>query len=468
MTRSGRIDDIGDEALQVQEFSRLLADLTPDQKRYKPTALAVAVSGGADSMALTLLTAQWARRRQVPFFALTVDHGLRRGSGAEAKRVSAALKEQGINHKILKWRGDKPDANIQAAARQARYDLMRTWCLKNKVPDLLLAHHQDDQAETVLMRLIRGSGVDGLAAMSGVRELDGVRLLRPLLTVPSTRLRATCRKFGQTWIDDPSNQNIAFDRIKVRKLLAEMKPLGLDAARLAQTARHMGRARETLEQQTRQLASSIVELNSSGVACIDMPAFNEMPEEAALRLLTMCLKTVGGGTYVPRFERLLRLHENLSSGAGEVRQTLAGCQIVCTGKRLNIFRENRNLPVMAIKSGQQLMWDRRFQIKFKSDGRTTRTGFVIAPLGAAGWKVVCDNKSNDVSQAELKSQFAPIPLSARYAMPGLWQKNRLLAQPWSDLRPISSEIVFSVTYSPQNWAKDESFPVVSPAKGLIY
>jgi tRNA(Ile)-lysidine synthase len=467
VTKSGQSSDKDVRPVGVAEFSRLLKGLTSDNRPYKPDRLAVAVSGGADSMALTLMAAQWARRRKIPLHALTVDHGLRRGSATEAKKVGAALKQIGIRHKMLKWKGDKPATNIQAAAREARYDLLLAWCKKNKVSDLLLAHHQDDQAETVLLRLIRGSGVDGLAAMAGVREVQGIRLLRPLLSVPSARLRATCRVHKQDWIEDPSNQNTDFDRIKVRNLLAELAPIGLSPARLAQTANHMARAREALEEQTQQLANNLLTFNALGYAELDRVSFCAATEEPGLRLLARCLMTVGGGTYAPRFERLMRLFENLKGNSDRSRQTLAGCQIRVTDHKIRIFRENRNLPVLAIKPGQEMLWDRRFVVELKSVPKNLRNDLVVGPLGAAGWLAVCQGKE----AMKIKSGLADMPLSARYAFPALWRDNVLLAQPWIPMGPVtgpdSSRISFSVTFSPRNWPKHESFPLFPPQKTLF-
>jgi tRNA(Ile)-lysidine synthase len=173
------------EPLTHEEFARAVERLGPLEKRPH---LAVAVSGGADSLSLALFAAAWARKRGGCASALTVDHGLRPEAAAEARRVGRWLRARGIEHRIIAWRGTKPAANIQAAARAARYGLLSAWCARHGVLHLLLAHHADDQAETYLMRLARGSGVDGLAAMAPVHELPSVRVLRPLLDVPRARL----------------------------------------------------------------------------------------------------------------------------------------------------------------------------------------------------------------------------------------------------------------------------------------
>ncbi|MCE9651242.1 MAG: tRNA lysidine(34) synthetase TilS, partial [Parvibaculum sp.] len=229
--------------LSATEFARALA-------RLKPSAsLAVAFSGGPDSLALLVLAAQWAgRSRARKLVALTVDHGLRAGSAAEARACARMAKALGVSHRILVWRGAKPKADIQAAARAARYRLLAQACIAEGAGDLLVAHHLEDQAETFLLRLARGSGVDGLAGMAASRRLDrDLRLLRPLLDVPRARLMAVVKRAGIEAIQDPSNDNPRFDRVRARRLMAELSTLGLDASRLASTAAHMARVRAALE-----------------------------------------------------------------------------------------------------------------------------------------------------------------------------------------------------------------------------
>lgn len=166
------------------EFARAMAALGPFESAPR---LALAVSGGSDSMALALLASAWAEAKGGEATALIVDHGLRRGSAAEAGRVRAWLRARGIGCRILRWRGAKPAANLQAAARAARYALLTGWCRKAGILHLLLAHQQDDQAETLLLRLGRGSGLDGLAAMAPLASGADLRLLRPLLDFPRAR-----------------------------------------------------------------------------------------------------------------------------------------------------------------------------------------------------------------------------------------------------------------------------------------
>ena len=187
--------------------------------QFEPAAhIAVAVSGGADSLALALLLRDWARPRGYRLTALVVDHGLRAESAAEARGAVAVLGRQHVEARLLRFQGAKPSANVQAAARAARYGLLSDWCARRGVLHLALGHHRDDQAETLLLRLGRGSGLDGLAGMAPVVELRDVRLLRPLLGVPRARLEASLRARGLAWIDDPSNRDRAHGRVRIRQL----------------------------------------------------------------------------------------------------------------------------------------------------------------------------------------------------------------------------------------------------------
>ncbi len=272
------------EPLNAPEFRALMAALGPFERAPH---LAVAVSGGADSMALGLLGDGWARARGGRVTALTVDHGLRPESGAEARRVKAWLGKRGIPQSVLRWtaagEGGAPGANLQALARAARYRLLAGWCRKRHVLHLVLAHHLEDQAETFLLRLGRGSGVHGLAAMAAVTGIEGVRLLRPLLTVPKARLRANLQRRGQAWIEDPSNEDPAFARVRLRALMPAFAGVGMDAQRLAQTANAMGRARRALEEAAVTLLAAAAEIYPAGYCLLRPDLFRAAPDEVALR-----------------------------------------------------------------------------------------------------------------------------------------------------------------------------------------
>jgi tRNA(Ile)-lysidine synthase len=359
------------------EFAALMAALGP----FEPSPrLAVAVSGGVDSMALTLLSHGWAAARGGAIAALTVDHRLRPAAAAEATQVGAWLRARGIRHHVLLRTGDLPEHGVQAAARAARYHLLEGWCRAQGVLHLLLAHHREDQAETLLLRLARGSGLDGLAGMAAVSEWPDCRRLRPLLAVSRGRLAATLEASGQGWIEDPSNHDVAYARVRLRAAAPQLAQLGLDAERLAGTAERLARARAAVEEDVAALLARASAVYPAGFACIDVAAMRRAPEELGLRALAGVLTLIGGGAYPPRLERLQRLYGELPGGLGGGR-TLGGCRILPRRGGLLVCREPAavSLPV-AVTPGVAASWDGRFRLLLPG---AAPSGLTLGALGGA-------------------------------------------------------------------------------------
>jgi len=354
--------------------------------------LAVAVSGGSDSLALVLLADAWARRRVGRVTAITVDHGLRAEAASEARQVARWLRARGIAHRTLRWSPPTAlGANIQATARDARYGLLTHWCRGHGVADLLIAHHQEDQAETFLLRLARGSGLDGLAAMASVSSRDGIRLLRPLLGVPKAALVAYLRARGQPWIEDPSNRDAAYARVRLRALLPMLAAEGLTAERLAETAARLGQARAAIGEACDALLARAAELHDAGYARVDAGALAAVPREVSLRALARLLTALGGQAYTPRYERLCRLADEIFAGLRSAR-TLAGCRILPQPDgRLLILREARALaPALAVAAAP-VLWDGRFTVwRARRGGAVTNGPVMVGALGEAGWRELRD------------------------------------------------------------------------------
>ena len=293
--------------------------------------LAVAVSGGSDSLALCLLADRWARARGGTVVALTVDHRLRPESGAEAAQVRRWLAARAISHRTLRWEGSRPVSGIQEAARAARLALLVGWCRQARVLHLLLAHQQEDQAETVLQRLAHGSGIDGLAAMAPVRLAtepagNGVRLLRPLLPVSRNALMATLALWEQPWIDDPSNRDARHARPRLGAALAQLGTEGLSAARLATLAARAADDRAALDALCTDLLAECAHPAPAGFVTLDRSALRRAPPALALRALSRAVTTVSGAPYPPRSDRLERLVHRLL-GDGVKAATLGGCRV---------------------------------------------------------------------------------------------------------------------------------------------
>lgn len=329
------------EAVSATEARRLFADW-----KAAP-AIVLAVSGGPDSLALMWLAARWRKAlKQGPALAVvTVDHGLRPEAAAEARAVKRLAASLDLPHRTLRWSGDKPRTGIQAAARGARYRLLANAAKTLGASHVMTAHTRDDQAETVLMRLSRGSGIAGLAAMAREIERDGVVLARPLLDVPKARLIATLAKARIAFTTDPSNADPRFTRPRLRELMPQLAAEGCDARSLVRLAVRAARADAALELMTdgaeQFLASLDAGLERPGV---DARAFLALAAEIQIRLL---LRTLSRHGYEgpPELGKVEALAEALGQAAARspqaaakirLKQTLAGAVISLTGDRLVI------------------------------------------------------------------------------------------------------------------------------------
>jgi tRNA(Ile)-lysidine synthase len=336
-------------------FGRLMAAFAPFEAE---PVVAVAVSGGRDSLALAVLAHDWAAARGGRVVALIVDHGLRAGSDREAASTCDLLGRLGIEAVVLRWVGEKPKSGLQAAARTERYRLLQGECRRRGILHLLLAHHVDDQVETVTMRAARGSGPDGLAGMAAVVERRDVRLLRPLLAVPRSRLTATLVTRGIDWIDDPSNADLRFERARLRAApAAPSPPVGESSLRAARERRLAEAAVETLE------------FDQAGAAAIDRVAFCRLAAEVQAGLLGRVVLAVGGRDHAPRRERADRAARRLAAPvvrgkSGKAQDfTLSACRLML-----------RQAP-----AGQRLRW-----IVWPENGRNGRQPLVPAEFFACG------------------------------------------------------------------------------------
>ena len=255
-------------------------------------ALLLAVSGGPDSTALLVMAANWARRRDGPRVeAATVDHGLRAEAAAEAAAVGDLCQTLGVPHHTLLWRGGEPKTRLQERAREARYALLADHARAIGAEIVVTAHHLDDQAETVLFRLLRGSGVAGLAGMAARTERDGVALARPLLGLAKADLVAFCEAEGVAFARDPSNEDPRWARTRMRALLRTLAAEGLDAAAIARLARRAARVEDALARQT---ASAEARLRLIETGACDATQLLAEPTEIVQRLLTSVVARVGG------------------------------------------------------------------------------------------------------------------------------------------------------------------------------
>ncbi|MHA7776468.1 tRNA lysidine(34) synthetase TilS [Roseibium sp. M-1] len=351
--------------------------------------LALAVSGGADSLSLLVLFSEWRRRTRWPGSAevLCVDHRLRPESAAEADFVAEAARSHGLSCTRLTWHGDKPGRNIQEEARRARYSIMAERMCQSGAEALVLGHHLDDQAETFLDRLTRGSGVSGLSAMAA-DEPDGpsgLRLLRPFLEIPKEKLEASLVERGIPWCSDPSNLDPKYKRSRLRAVMSLLEGEGLSAERIGRTAANIRRAREALEATARDLAFKHVEEHPAGPLRLERSVYRTIAEDLRLRLLNFLAMRARGLPARQRLEKLETLDRWLMSQE-KGRHTLSGAVFEAGDFWLWCWREpGRNPPETLTGLAGTGTWDNRFRYYVTSNGVsvTEGTGLALGPIYAA-------------------------------------------------------------------------------------
>jgi len=355
---------------EFKSFASALNGLGADN-RY-----ALAVSGGPDSIAMLILFAQW--RAQVGWessdaggrdVVLSVDHQLRPHSVLECKAVADLAANLGFAHQTLKWQHQGVDSGVQAKARAARYQLLDKAASKARARYLLLAHTRDDQAETVLMRLMRGSGVDGLSAIHGQKKRNDMftTMVRPLLDVPKAQLLGFLNTNAIAYASDPSNEDMAYERVRLRKFLDVMelnephiKP------RIAVTAMRMGRAAEALEHYTTQFFENHASQTSAGSLKLDLRVYKALPREVRLRVIKRIILRLGHGD-MPQ-EASLEVIEMMVGGAGNAA-TLCGWQFRTAGEQLSVEREIARFtpaPISLTECADYIWWDKRFGVHYEN------------------------------------------------------------------------------------------------------
>jgi tRNA(Ile)-lysidine synthase len=434
-------------ALTVPELAERLEALGGFEAR---PLIAVAVSGGPDSLALVLLAERWARQRGGQAWALTVDHGLRPESAEEARTVAGWLAARAIPHDILVWAGDKPTSGIQEAARDARYRLLAEWCRAHGCLHLLTAHHREDQAETHLIRCRAGSGIDGLAGMSAVRELAGCRLVRPLLSVPRARLLALLVEEGQPFLRDPSNLNPAFERARLRAAPEFLGGTTLDGVVAELRAR--GRQRIARERILDRLIAASVALHPAGFGALDPAVIATADSESAERLLGRVAACVGAARYPARRARLARLRAGLAARPDRAR-TLGGCRFVPWRGRLLVLREPAaaSAPVR-LEPGATLVWDRRFAVDLAP---TAASGFLLGYLGLSG--AAATERPVD---RQVDRDRGGLPRLIYPVLPALWDDEGLAAVPHLGYRRPGVGALPSLSFHPANPLTRARFTVV--------
>jgi len=380
-------------------FAAAMAALGP----FEPAPhLALAVSGGPDSMLLAVLARDWARARGGRVDALIVDHRLRDGSAAEAAQVARRLAALAVPATVLVWLGPRPASGVQAAARAARYALLADWCRRHGALHLLTGHHADDQAETVLLRRERGSGPDGLAGMSARRPLPGVRLLRPLLGLRRAVIAEALAGRGVAAVSDPSNADPRFARVVARRRLAcEPAP---DLGRAA------GATRALCAAAANRLLAACAEPHPAGHVRLAGSVWRTAEPALRHRALGRLLRWTGGGVHPPAETALAALDRAMAAARGH---TLAGCRVLPRRDGWLFVREaGRQPPPVAVGEDGSCRWDR----------------FALACAGGeAGWSLGALGRESWLGLP--RAARAALPAAAGPALPALRREGRVEAVP---------------------------------------
>ena len=320
---------------------------------------AVGVSGGADSLALVLLAREWAKKNKKKIVALTVDHKLRAESGAEAVWVGEVMQKYGIEHHVLVWGGKKPQKSMEEAARNARYNLMKKWCYENGVKTLLIAHHKLDQAETFLMRLQRGSGIDGLSGIAEYSGFFGLNLLRPLLGFEPGHLKDFLKKNKLKWVEDPHNEMDDFLRVRVRKIIPILDDkIGLSIDRIVDTQKVLQRARDYFADMVAEFVKSYVKFWGDFGVSFAVDDFKNQHVEMQYRIVSKLIREVGDNDYVSRAASVDALLEAVNK-KGFKGSTLGGCEIVAFKGKIFVIKEIRKIRKISKKEWEEFVVDNK-------------------------------------------------------------------------------------------------------------
>jgi tRNA(Ile)-lysidine synthase len=395
------------------EFANLMEGFAP----FSPK-IALAVSGGPDSMALAFCVKRWAQRDCV---ALIVEHGLRPESPSEALQVKARLQKLGIPAEILPWKHDPDLTRIHEKAREARYNLLTESCRRLGASDLLLAHHSGDQAETILMRLAKGSGIDGLAGIADQSERDGIRLLRPFLSLPKERLIATCEAAHLAPVTDPSNASEKYARGRLRKIMPLLASEGLTVETLTKLGMRARDAKEALDATTRDFLKTAAQAEEGGSVRLDRAALRAAPQEIALRALAAGLRYVHDNDYPPEHASLSGLLDAIIGPESENTRTLYGCIASVAEKRVFLLREpSAAAEIVPLLPSATVLWDKRWFV-------TSDSKVLPATIRALGFP---PRETVDSLAPALRHR---IPQGrVRASLPALWEGDTLRAIPSFD------------------------------------
>ena len=345
-------------------------------KKFKGQNIALAVSGGADSIALTYLANKFKNQFNYNLIAFTLDHQLRKESAKETIFVKNLMNKLKIKHYSLVWREEKPTTKIQETARIARYNILGEACRNNNIKYIFLGHHADDQLETFIIRLYAKSGLDGLSCMKEMTRIltnsGSINLVRPLLKYRKKALKNICNINKLKWIEDPSNSDMKYLRSKTRKLLLNTNVYE-DFTNSIQVFRKLS---INISNIINNFIKDDIKFNDLGVCKLSMYKFIELPSIFQIKVLNYLIRIIGGKKYPRKNKILNNLLRNLLSKKCK-NTTVGGAYIRITENDIILSRQLDNSIKTNNLNNYATLWDRRFMVINK----TTKNHLTVGALG---------------------------------------------------------------------------------------
>tara|TARA_Y100000590_G_scaffold470689_2_gene667848 strand:+ start:1380 stop:2636 length:1257 start_codon:yes stop_codon:yes gene_type:complete len=383
----------------------------------KKNKIAIAVSGGRDSTALLLMLSEWLRFKKnlndIKVYVLTVDHGLRAESSLECEKVKALSVQHGLDHHTLIWHKTSVLGTSQLKARNARYKLLIDFATKKGIDNIITAHTLDDQIETFIMRLGKGSGLDGLRSIEFKRSIDNIDIFRPLLGISRKRITEILEQSGQNWIDDPSNQNKKFERIKIRKNISLLDNLNLSPSMISNSIRRLTRSQNAIKELSKVAFEQTVIVNELGYLSVNRKKIEKYPEDIVMRVLEQSIKLINGGDHISMSSLESAYHEVFIK---KNNRTINGCLIKIGKNEYFISRENRNIEDGIISNGEKVIWDSRFIMNLSD---CSYEEVIIRSLGS----------SDDLSNICMDTNYEKIPSFILNVLPGGFIEDKLVLLP---------------------------------------
>ena len=414
----------------LKKITELDTEFCKRMQEVSKSSIGLAVSGGGDSLALLIMASKWANLLKRDLKVVTVDHHLRPNSRDEADYVKITTNSLGHSHKILDWYYEASSGNLQAAASDGRKKLISTWAKEQNIDIILLGHTANDQAETFLMRLARGSGVDGLAGMKTSKNFYGVEWFRPLLSFHRDDLRHYLRFQSIKWIEDPSNDDLKYTRVRARRVLKELETLGIKQRVFLETAQRMDKAKVVLNDAAKEAGKEFLTLRDWGDIEVDKKLFQVKRDETYLRLLAHIIKFISGNVYRTRFSELNQFVLALTETNFKAR-TIGGIIARSVDEKTLVLRREPSVPGFIKKvPAKNFIWDGRWALSLAKNSLDDFEK--IGPLGTFG-----------LSQIK-KSAPSTIPTESLISLPTLFRDEQVLASPFLNFgKGLGSSLVYT-------------------------